>query len=81
MFFELVVEQIAGNEWIATALLGILFTIICMFGRMSFFLTVTLLAFFLVVFGVLFGGLIVWLPIFLVSITYFLIQMYKFIQD
>lgn len=81
MFYELVVEQLAGNEWIATLLIGILFTVIAMFGRMSFFLTATLLAFFLCVFSILFGGLVVWIFIILGSLTYFFMQLYKFIQE
>ena len=81
MFYELVVESLAGSEWIATLLIGILFVVISMFGSMSFFLTATMLAFYLVVFGVLFGGIIIWLPLFLFSLIYMFIQMYKFLQE
>ena len=81
MFYELIVEQLAGSVWIATLLIGILFIVIAMFGSMSFFLTTTMLAFYLVVFGILWGGIIVWLPLFLFSLIYFFIQLYKMLQE
>jgi len=81
VFYELVVETLAGNEWMATALIGILFIVIGMFGRMSFFLLLTMLSFYLIVFGVLFGGIIVWLPLFLISLIYFFLQVYKMLQE
>lgn len=81
MFYTLLVEQLAGSIWLAVLLIGMLFLVIGLFGKMSFFLLITLMAFFLIVYGVLLGGIIVWLPIFLLSITYMMIQIYKFTQE
>jgi hypothetical protein len=81
MLYELIVEDLAGSEWLATLLIGMLFVVISMFGSMSFFLTATMLAFFLTVFGILFGGIIIWLPLFLGSLIYFFLQLYKFLQE
>lgn len=81
MFFELFVEQIAGSAWMAVVLGGLFFAVIGMFGKMSFFLLGTLLALYLLVMGTLFGGIVVWLPIMLVSLIYLGNQIWKFTQE
>ena len=81
MFFELFVEQICGSAWMAVVVLGLLLAVIGIFGKMSFFLLSALLALYLLIMGTLFGGLVVYLPIMLVSMIYLGIQIYKFVQE
>jgi len=61
-------------------LMAFMFSIIGVLGRMSYFLLFVLLAFFFLVFGLGFLGMIFFLPIFLFSVIYFFLQIWRFLQ-
>lgn len=81
MFYQLFVEQLCGSAWMAVVVGGLLFTIMSIFGKMSYFLLMALMGLYLLVMGTLFGGIVVWLPVMLISLTYLGIQIYKFTQE
>lgn len=79
-FFSFWVEGICGSALLSVILMAFIFAIIGVLGRMSYFLLFTLLALFFMVFGLGFLGIAFYLPIFIFSMVYFFIQIYKFLQ-
>ena len=79
-FFGFWVGDIWGSPLMALLGTAGLYAIIGVLGRMSYFLLFTLLGLYFVIFGIGFYGMVFWLPMFLFSITYFFLQMYKFLQ-
>jgi len=79
-FFSFWVESICGSALLSVILMAFMFSIIGVLGRMSYFLLFVLLAFFFLVFGLGFLGMIFFLPIFLFSVIYFFLQIWRFLQ-
>ena len=80
-FFTFWTSAIWGSGILAFFGTAFIFAVLGVIGRMSHFLLFTLLALYFVVFGVGFLGMIFWLPIFLFSMIYFFLQIYKFVQE
>jgi len=79
-FFSFWVEELWGSSLLALAGTGFIYAVIGIMGKMSFFLLFTMLSLYFLVFGLGFYGMIFWLPIFLFSMAYFFLQVYKFLQ-
>ncbi len=80
-WFSFWVEQLWGSALLSVIMMALIFAIMGVLGRMSYLLLFTLLALFFVAFGTGFLGMIFFLPIFLFSIGYFFMQIYKFLQS
>lgn len=80
VFFSYWVEELWGSALLTLFGTGFIYAVIGIMGKMSYFLLFTMLALYFVVFGIGFYGMIFWLPIFLFSMTYFFLQIYKFLQ-
>lgn len=79
-FFSFWVEEMWGSALLALVGTGMIFAIIGVLGKMSFFLLFSMLALYFLVFGLGFYGMAFWLPVFLFSMIYFFLQIYKFVQ-
>lgn len=80
VFFSYWVEELWGSALLTLFGTGFIYAVIGIMGKMSYFLLFTMLALYFVVFGIGFYGMIFWLPIFLFSMVYFFLQIYKFLQ-
>jgi len=60
MMYQFFINELFGSVWFALAMIGMLFSIIGVLGRMGVFLMLSLLALYFITMAVLFGGLIVW---------------------
>ena len=76
-FFAFWVGEFWGSMWLALIGTGLMFAVIGVLGRMSYLLLTTLLVLYFIVFGVGFFGIIVYLPLILLSGIYFVFQLYK----
>ena len=79
-FFSFWVEDLWGSALLALFGTGLVYAIIGIMGKMSFFLLFSMLALYFLVFGLGFYGMIFWFPVFLFSMIYFFFQLYKFVQ-
>lgn len=77
-FFTFWVYEVCGNILLSILVTAVIFAIIAMVGRMSYMLLTMLLVLFFITFGVGFLGIIVYLPLILLSGIYFGIQVYKY---
>lgn len=77
-FFTFWVSGLWGSAILALVGTAFIFAIIGVLGRMSYMLLGVLLALYFVVFGVNLYGVIVYLPLVLLSVIYFGFQIYKF---
>ncbi len=77
--FNLIVVQLFGNEWLALFGVGLLFALTGIVGRMSYMLLFSLLVLYFTSFGVGFFGIAVYLPLFLIAVVYFFINLNKFL--
>ena len=80
VFFEYWVNELWGSALMTLFGTGFIFAVIGIMGKMSYFLLVSMLMLYFLVFGTGFYGIAFWLPIFLFSMIYFFLQLYKFIQ-
>ena len=80
-FFSFWVEGIWGSSLLAFIGTALIYAIIGVMGRMSYYLLFTMLGLYFLIFGLGFYGMIFWLPIFIFSMVYFFTQMYEFIQN
>jgi len=79
-FFTFWVGDIWGSALLSLFGTALIFSIIGVLGKMSYFLLFSLLSLYFVVFGIGFYGMLFWLPIFIFSMIYFFIQVYRFLQ-
>jgi len=79
-FFSFWVGDVWGSPLLSLFGTAFIFAIIGVLGKMSYFLLFSLLALYFVVFGIGFYGMVFWLPIFLFSMIYFFLQIYRFLQ-
>jgi len=79
-FFSFWVENIWGSGLLALIGTAFIYSIVGILGKMSYFLLFSLLGLYFVIFGLGFYGMIFFLPIFLFSMVYFFLQLYKFLQ-
>ena len=79
-FFTFWVEDLWGSALLTLFGTGLIFSIICVMGKMSIVLMTTMLMIYFLVFGIGFYGMAFWLPLFLFSMIYFFLQTYKFVQ-
>ena len=77
-FFTFWVIDVCGGMLISLFVTAVILAIIGVLGRMSYMLLTTLLILYFVTFGVGFYGIIVYLPLMLLSATYFGFQLYKY---
>ena len=77
-FFTFWVIEVCGGALMSLFVTAIILTLIGIIGKMSYMLLTTLLMLFFITFGVIFFGLIVYLPLILLSATYFGFQLYKY---
>ena len=77
-FFAFWVLEICGSALMALFVTALIFAIIGVVGRMSYMLLTTLMILYFITFGVAFYGIIVYLPLMLLSATYFGFQLYKY---
>ena len=80
--FTFFVETLWGSLWLAIiGNLALLTGILIFFGRASIMLMLAVVGLYLIAFGILAGGLVIWLPLMLGSVIYFFLSLYKFLQD
>ena len=79
-FFNFWVQDLWGSALMTFFGTGLIFAIIGVMGKMSYFLLTTMLILYFTVFGIAFYGMLFWLPLFLFSFVYFVFQIYKFTQ-
>jgi hypothetical protein len=78
--YYLIVENIAGNVYVAGLLLMILFAVMGIVTRMSPTTLITLLGFFIGVYSIGLFGELVLVPIFIFSFMYFVIGLGRFLM-
>ena len=78
--FTFIVSELFGSSLLAYLGLGALFFIICIIGKMSYMLTFSMMALYIMTFGATFFGVLFWMPVLLFSVIYFFMQLYNFIQ-
>ena len=79
-FFNWWVGSLWGSPLMALFGTGGLLALIGVLGKMSYMLLFSLMALYFMAFGVGFYGILVWLPLFIISVIYFFLQLYKFLQ-
>jgi hypothetical protein len=79
-FFAYWVEDLWGSALLALFGTGLIFGVICVMGKMYMILMTMMLMLYFLVFGIGFYGMAFLLPIFLFSIVYFFLKLYKFVQ-
>ena len=79
-FFTYWVNEVWGSALLTLCGTGLIFAVIGIMGKMSYFLLFSMLSLYFLVFGLGFYGMAFWLPIFLFSMIYFFLQIYKFLQ-
>lgn len=78
--FTFIVSELFGSALLAYMGIGLMFFIICVIGRMSYMLTLSMMALYIMTFGAAFFGVMFWMPVLLFSVIYFFLQLYNFIQ-
>jgi hypothetical protein len=79
-FFTFWVSNVWGSMVLSILGTAIIFAFIGILGRMSYMLLTVLLILFAVTFSVAFGGLVVYLLLFLLSVLYLVFQIYKLVM-
>lgn len=79
-FFNFWVNNLWGSGVLALFGTGLLFALIGIAGRMSYMLLFSLLVLYFVTFGVGFFGIVIYLPLIILSFIYFLINLNKFLS-
>ena len=79
-FFSFWVESLWGSALLTLFGTGFIYAVIGIMGKMSYFLLASMLMLYFLVFGLGFYGMIFWFPVFLFSMIYFFLQIYKFLQ-
>lgn len=80
-FFSFWVEGIFGTALLSLFGTAALLILIGIFGKWSYMLLFTMIGLYFLVFGVGFYGTLIFLIFFLLGLTYFFIQFYKFVQS
>jgi len=79
-FFSFWVEQVWGSALLSVIGTAFIFAVVGVMGKMSYFLLFSLLSLYFIVFGLGFLGMAFYLPIFLFSMVYFFLQVWRFLQ-
>ncbi len=78
--FTFIVSELFGSSLLAYLGIGLMLYIICVLGRMSHMLILSMMALYIMTFGAAFYGMLFWLPILFFSVVYFFLQLYNLIQ-
>lgn len=79
-WFNFLVTQIWGNYWLALVGWGAIFGLIGIVGRMSYLLLVSLLILYFISFTVGATGLIVYLPLAIISVIYMVLNFIRWVS-
>ena len=77
-FFTFWVSEVCGSALISLFVTAAILAFIGVVGRMSYMLLTTLLILYFITFGVGFYGIIIYLPLMIISALYFGFQLFKF---
>ncbi len=79
-FFDLWVIELWGSGLVSLFATAVIYTGIGLFCRVGFMTLTMLLGLYFIIFGLGFYGMIFWFPLFLFSLFFLFLQVYKFAQ-